>query len=871
MTQGRAKHRSPAPAATLAVGLCACLAALRGCAAPDPGGARPRSVPPPSSSPAKPAAPIAPPAPKTDADLSLLPDVRRVAEDAPASALIVDDFEIRRFTTGLQSTTAWLRAIAPADPAKTKAIPQDGQVNYDERADKKPGSPKEAERPAPAAADAGRAGSPTRAAGEGAGPGRPATPGGGGGKGSAGSTESLRKEGDRFGARDGPPGGGAEAPSRPPAGLSVGRPSEGLTPEERRQKVEVPLRVGQDVVEVEQAKREGLSDEYASDPTPRSDEELWVIQRPVHPAANRAGPESPRSGALMLREGSRRAERSAEVKETAARASIAGPVARVTLVQRFENPGDAASDSMYVLPLPRDAAITDFVMTIGERRIRGVIREREEAERIYLDARRAGKTASLLGEDAPNLFVQKVGNLAPRGTLDVTITYFHTLEYSAGAYEFVLPLAASPKYQGAAAISPLVRDGRGVSVEVQVDAGVPIRGLSSPTHGVDVSAVSTGEARVVLRPAAELPNRDFVLRIMVAGKEGPTAGVIPQPDQSGTYFSMVIVPPAADAGGSRGPVELVLVPDYASAGTPERAAAMQAAASRLLSRLTERDRVLVVTDPTSAGVPAAATAGVVLAAARQAGSPAPGATLAGLLRAAMDLPAPAGDRVICVLSRGEPADGVSLMRDVRSRLGAARVFAICVDEPGASPTLESLARLGRGGVIHLGGAAGGVEAPLDAFIDELSRPVLTDLAIDWGGAEVADVFPRRLPDLCAGRPVHVVGRMVKPPEDGAPLRVLGTSRGASGLRREAILVPWRTGAEAPGAVHTLWARAKVLSMAETLGHDASGDVDLRKRIVATALAHNLVSPFTSFICVDATSGPPAPLQAASRDGAAPRP
>ena len=58
-------------------------------------------------------------------------------------------------------------------------------------------------------------------------------------------------------------------------------------------------------------------------------------------------------------------------------------------------------EAVYVFPLPQNAAVNEFVMTIGERHIRGIIREREEAERIYAEAKQQGYVASLLTAGAP--------------------------------------------------------------------------------------------------------------------------------------------------------------------------------------------------------------------------------------------------------------------------------------------------------------------------------------------------------------------------------------------------------------------------------------------------------------------------------------
>ena len=44
--------------------------------------------------------------------------------------------------------------------------------------------------------------------------------------------------------------------------------------------------------------------------------------------------------------------------------------------QEFTNPYQKKIEAVYVFPLPHDAAVNEFIMTIGERRIRGIIRER---------------------------------------------------------------------------------------------------------------------------------------------------------------------------------------------------------------------------------------------------------------------------------------------------------------------------------------------------------------------------------------------------------------------------------------------------------------------------------------------------------------
>ena len=147
------------------------------------------------------------------------------------------------------------------------------------------------------------------------------------------------------------------------------------------------------------------------------------------------------------------------------RAEIRGVFTTVEVEQRFHNPFDTKIEAVYVFPLPEGAAVHDFLMKIGERTIRGIVREREEAEQIYREAKGLGYVASLLTEERPNVFTQKVANIEPGKEIDVTLKYFHTLDYVDGWYEFVFPMVVGPRYipgtpSGAAQPTPAELQGK---------------------------------------------------------------------------------------------------------------------------------------------------------------------------------------------------------------------------------------------------------------------------------------------------------------------------------------------------------------------------------------------------------------------------
>ena len=188
-------------------------------------------------------------------------------------------------------------------------------------------------------------------------------------------------------------------------------------------------------------------------------EELWVIARPDTPVANETAARVRRRARLRrhgLHAPRRRPETGAEaastlvpmpLRHTSVNASVDGYIAPVAVTQQFHNPFAEKIEAVYVFPLPQNAAVNEFVMTIGDRRIRGIIRERQEAEQIYREARSQGYVASLLTQERPNIFTQKVANIEP-GQADRRRHHATSTRsrYDDGWYEFVFPMVVGPRF-----------------------------------------------------------------------------------------------------------------------------------------------------------------------------------------------------------------------------------------------------------------------------------------------------------------------------------------------------------------------------------------------------------------------------------------
>ena len=134
-------------------------------------------------------------------------------------------------------------------------------------------------------------------------------------------------------------------------------------------------------------------------------DEIWVIVKPDQPA--QPDEDIPTCGSMIAIDPHSKKEIALPLKHTDVKAGVSGYISTVNVKQEFVNPYDIKIEARYVFPLPQDAAVDDFLMTIGSRTIRGVIREKAQAKRIYERAKSQGHVASLLTQPPKTETIEK--------------------------------------------------------------------------------------------------------------------------------------------------------------------------------------------------------------------------------------------------------------------------------------------------------------------------------------------------------------------------------------------------------------------------------------------------------------------------------
>lgn len=581
------------------------------------------------------------------------------------------------------------------------------------------------------------------------------------------------------------------------------------------------------------------------------------------------------------------------LRHTDVQAEISGFLARAVVEQRYSNPFERTIEAVYVFPLPSLAAVNDFVMEVGGRRIVGVVRPRAEAERIYREARARGQTASLLTQERPNIFTQSVANIEPGGEVKIRITYFERLAYEHGEYAWVFPMVVGPRYipgnptggallasndssvvppadgggwapntdvvPDASRITPPVlkpgrRSGHDIGLTVTLDAGLPISRIHSVAHQVEIERPSASRYLVHLSKGDSIPNRDFVLRWSVAGAE-TQFGVLTHRDRTGGYLTLAMQPTLAPADEQVMPREITFIMDVSGSmmGTP--IGMSKDLVERTLDRLRPSDRFNIVyfaSGNAQLWESARPRTEENVRAAKQflENLSAGGGTemLAGVERALHARHDREHLQMFVFLTDGYVGDEERILSTIKGERGEARFFGFGI---GSSVNRYLIDGIGQEG----GGESFAViprdstyaERAVGQLFDAIDSPVLVDVGIDWNGLPVTDQYPAKLRDLFAGQTINVLARYT------APARGTAYVTGRIGDRRVRIPVSVVLPDTEPrhAALAPMWARYRIADLSsDMLGADSTRRTAIEQEITDVAVTFRLVSQYTAFVAVD---------------------
>ncbi|XP_078585828.1 protein mono-ADP-ribosyltransferase PARP4-like [Branchiostoma floridae x Branchiostoma japonicum] len=261
---------------------------------------------------------------------------------------------------------------------------------------------------------------------------------------------------------------------------------------------------------------------------------------------NIADPLDKVKGGLISKHGE---ETPVPLKSVHVRAKLLDLAAQVVVLQSYKNENNVAIEAKYVFPLDDMAAVVGFEAFINGKHVVGEVKEKEEAHREYRQAISEGHGAYLMDEETPDVFTVSVGNLPPRASVLIKITYVAELAVEGENICFRLPGSVAPwqkdslseKIQKDLETVKVEKDaGKEFSLQVAMEMPFDIRTIQSPSHKIRVKRTAS-KAVVELEKNCML-GAGFLLQVGLAEIHVPRMWAERHPDKDSQACMLTFYP-----------------------------------------------------------------------------------------------------------------------------------------------------------------------------------------------------------------------------------------------------------------------------------------------------------------------------------------
>jgi len=556
---------------------------------------------------------------------------------------------------------------------------------------------------------------------------------------------------------------------------------------------------------------------------------------------------------------------------------INGLIATATLTQSFINQTGANMNGTYAFPLPNNAAVNYLKIEIGERIIEGKIMDRQQAKKVFQQAKSQGKKASLVEQQRPNIFTNSIANIAANEQITVTLKYTQTVNYQDGHFSLRFPMTITERYnpqplnrsqhtlESATSHYPLslpeTLTGK-MRISAQLNAGIALDKLISPSHPLPVkvlnSAATSDDEKTRLAHSHRIAlkqvdmDRDFILTWYPKPSATPQLSVFNERINNEQYTLLMLMPPTVELPHAIAR-DVTFIID--TSGSMQGASIEQAKQSLLfgLATLSPQDSFNIIAFESSATAlfpqtKMASSQAISQAKSFVANLSADGGTeMVAPLSQALAMPMsndqkPETMRQIIFITDGAVSNEQALFQLIAETQKLPRIFTVGI---GAAPNgyfMRKAAQFGRGSYSYISDV-NQVSDKMSALIAKISQPVLRDLSLQFHPLHLGNIeqFPKKLPDIYANEPLLLSFKSSQQPSS---VELFGETP-LSSWHQEIFL----KNSSSNTGIATVWARAKIEDLLDSILTGANTD-SFKQQVIQTSLNHQVMSPYTSFIAVE---------------------
>jgi len=525
---------------------------------------------------------------------------------------------------------------------------------------------------------------------------------------------------------------------------------------------------------------------------------------------------------------------------------IRDQVAKTSIDEVFINNYDRDIEGTFIFPLPENAAISEFAMYVGDKKIEGEILDSREARRIYEDIVRRLKDPALLEYIGRNTFRARVFPIPARGEKRIQLSYSEVLKEEMGLVRYLYPLNTERfSYE------PIEE----VTVAVKIASKVPLTNIYSPSHRVSVRKEGANKATLGFEERNVKPDKNFIVYYAVSSDD---IGIsfLNYADKEDNYFMLLAAPRYVEAREKVINKNLVFVLDSSGSMSGKKIQQTKEAARFIINHLDEKDRFSLIdfddgvslfsNELVSANAENREKALKFVSAVEDSG----GTNINEALLKALGIMSQ-GERpnYILFLTDGQPTVGITGTEEILKNIAAvntakSRLFVFGVGYDVNTELLDKLSTENRGTSVYVGENED-LEAAVSSYYEKMSSPLLADLSLRFKGIEAFQSYPPTWPDLFKGSQLVVLGKY----KGNGPIFInlmgkVGKEEKNFALENQKLIQD-----DSYNFLPRLWATRRVGFLLEQIRLHGP-EKELENEVRNLGLKYGIVTPYTSFLVTE---------------------
>lgn len=278
-------------------------------------------------------------------------------------------------------------------------------------------------------------------------------------------------------------------------------------------------------------------------------------------------------------------------------ASLSGLLLTATTQQRYVNKSRRNLEVVYTFPLPAHAVILGVDLTIGEKKLSGMVLEKSKAEEDYEDAIREGNMPVMVERSGPGLYTANLGNLKRGEEVVIDVRWSQLLVLRDGDIRLAIPTVIGKRYGDAhaqGALAPHQTDEVDLLAEYPLTFTLMVEGevaqsrIHCASHAAQISSASgpDGEVQIVSIHSDAWLDRDIIVN--VSEVKARQFGVN-EVDTDGTTTALLSICPKLPAKTS--PLALKILVDCSGSMEGDSIEQAREAVHQVMQELREGDFV----------------------------------------------------------------------------------------------------------------------------------------------------------------------------------------------------------------------------------------------------------------------------------------